>query len=150
MANSAYPESVIEVLDDRMIFRPGTLQAMHRLAQSGPWRGSLRQRRSKCERLLRDLSEVYRIVPPSLVFGHLDGSHSGSSYYDRSAHRIVIRGRLSVVTLLHEFAHARKMDEQSACKWSINLFRQSFPDRYARLLHCGHMLLRPGDLARYR
>ena len=34
-----------------------------------------------------------------------------------------------------------------ACKWSINLFKRCFPQQYGRLVHLGHMLFRPADVA---
>jgi hypothetical protein len=52
------------------------------------------------------------------------------------------RGRLSVVTYLHEFAHALGRDERGACRWSINLFRRVFPEQFARLAASGHTLRR--------
>ena len=46
--------------------------------------------------------------------------------------------RLSVVTYLHEFAHAMGRDERGACRWSLNLFRRVFPEQFARLRTDGH------------
>ena len=51
---------------------------------------------------------------------------------------ITMRGRLSVVTYLHEFAHALGRGERGACRWSLNLFRRVFPEQCARLRADGH------------
>lgn len=148
MPTRSYPATVIEVLNRRMRFRPDVLIALDAFARSGPWQGSLQQRKQKFRKLLADLSAVYGIEPPKLIYGHLDGSRSGKSSYDPTAHRIVLTGKLSVVTVLHEFAHARGMDEHAACRWSLSLFRRCFPRQYSGLIHRGHMLLRPADLSR--
>lgn len=111
-----------------------------------PWHGSLQRRKRKFTWLNKELAKVYRIPVPDLRFERLDGSYSGRSQYTPSRHQIVITGKLSVVTFLHEFAHARGMDEQDACRWSINLFRTAFPLKFSTLLFVGHTLIHPTAL----
>lgn len=142
-----YPATVIEVLDDDMQFRARTLTTMKAFASSGPWSGTLDERKQKFIWLNQRLADIYHISAPNLIFGELDGSSSGASYYLPVQHQIVLVGRLSVVTYLHEFGHARGHDERRATRWSTNLFRRCFPRPYARLIHRGHMLLRPEDAA---
>jgi len=142
-----YPATVVEILDDRMTFRPAALRAMREFRASHPWRGDNDQRKAKFQELVVALAEAYQIAAPELLFDRLDGSSSGASSYDPSRHRIVLRGRLSVITLLHEFAHARGMSERAAVRWSVNLFRRVFPRSFSRLVHRGHLLLRAEDVA---
>lgn len=142
-----YPATVIEVLDDNMRFRSRTLRTLKAFASLGPWSGTLAARRQKFIWLNQRLADIYGVPEPKLSFGQLDGSSSGSSHYIPSQHRIVLLGRLSVVTFLHEFAHALGHDERRATRWSANLFRRCFPRQYARLIHKGHLLLRPQDAA---
>ncbi len=146
MSSADYPATVVEVLDDQISFRPATLKAVRIFAKSNPWRGSLDQRKKKFCKLNQSLATVYGIRKPELVFGNLDGSSSGRSYYESGRHRIVLVGKLSVVTYLHEFAHALGKDEESACRWSINLFRRCFPRQFSRLIQVGHTLVRPQDV----
>ena len=143
-----YPETVIEVIDSRMRFRPATLRAVRAFSLCKPWSGSLEKRKEKFVKVNYDLAEAYSIPAPELRFQQMDGSSSGGSHYLPTANCIVLSGRLSVVTYLHEFAHALGKDETDACRWSINLFRRCFPRQFARLLHKGHMLIRPSDVAR--
>ena len=145
MPTGGYPATVVEILDERMTFRPAALRAMKAFRASHPWRGTDDERRTKFQQLVRALADAYQIAIPELLFD-LNGSSSGASAYDPSRHRIVLRGRLSVVTLLHELAHARGMDERDAVRWSVNLFRRIFPRSYSRLVHRGHVLLRPEDV----
>ncbi len=143
-----YPETVIEVLDDEMRFRPTTLRAVRAFASSKPWRGSLEKREEKFLRLNHDLASSCEIPEPDLRFGRIDGTSSRGSYYRPSAHGIVMTGKLSVVTYLHEFGHAMGKDEADACRWSVNLFRRCFPRQYSRLVHRGHTLVRAADVGR--
>jgi len=131
-----------------MRFKAPALRAVRRFAESNPWRGTMNERKQKFLTLNRALAEAYGIAEPDLRFGRIDGSSSGSSHYIPALHRIVLVGKLSVVTYLHEFAHARGMGERDACRWSINLFRRCFPRQYARLVGRGHMLIRPASINR--
>ncbi len=146
MPRDDYPATVVEVMDDHMRFRPAALRAVLVFAESRPWAGSVQERKGKFRQLNRELSEAYGITEPELVFGRLDGTSSGSSHYIPRLHRIVLVGRLSVVTYLHEFAHSRGMGEQGACRWSINLFRRCFPRQFGKLIQVGHTLIRPAEI----
>lgn len=144
MPTDVYPSTVIEVLDDHM--RSAALRTVRAFAESRPWAGSVEERKEKFHELNRALSKAYDTTEPELVFGRLDGTSSGSSHYIPRLHRIVLVGKLSVVTYLHEFAHSRGMGEQGACRWSINLFRRCFPKQFGKLVHVGHTLIRPAEI----
>jgi len=145
MPRDNYPATVNEVLDPNAKFKPAALRAVRAFARSHPWTGTVDERKEKFRKLNHDLAAAYGIPEPELVFDHLDGSHSGDSSYSPAPYRITLRGRLSVVTMLHEWGHARRMGERGACRWSINLFRRCFPRQYAKLEHVGHMLVRRGQ-----
>ena len=139
-----YPQSVAEVLDPPVRFRSATSMAVKRFAMSRPWRGTIEQRKAKFRRLHRRLCRVYD-KGTRLRFGPLDGECSGGSFYSPHDDLIELSGGLSVVTYLHEFAHALGRGERGACRWSLNLFRECFPRSFARCEHEGHMLRRAGD-----
>lgn len=147
MRDRQYPATAIEVLDDQMSFSSDLLQAVQRFAESGPWKGSTRSRQEKFRQLNCSMAETCGIEPPKLRFERMDGGTTGASHYIPRDHRIVMVGKLSVVTFLHEFAHALGYDERKACRWSINLFRECFPRQYSRLIHVGHTLVRPQDIS---
>ena len=67
--------------------------------------------------------------------------------YHPATHTITLEGRLSVVTFLHEFGHARGYGERGACRFSINPFRRVFPRLFARCRRVGHTLVRGGEPA---
>jgi hypothetical protein len=138
-----YPRSVEEVLDESMTFNPLALRAVRAFARSRPWSGTLDERHQKFRTLHNDLCQVYGLDPkPRLIFGNDHVSCSGSSCFIPSMDVIVLRGRLSAVSYLHEFAHARGMGERQACRWSINLFRRCFPRSWSRVTFEGHMIRR--------
>ena len=145
MPRHDYPASVAEVLDDSIAFKPETLRALRSFKKSKPWTGTCDERKEKFLKLNQALATVYAIPEPELVFGQLDGGSSGESHYSPDEHHIVLTGKLSVVTFLHEFCHARGMGERAACRWSVNLFRRVFPGEFARAAQVGHMLIHPGD-----
>ena len=138
-----YPATVREVLNPSMRFKPAGLRAVRAFARSKPWRGALSERKEKFRRLNRELAAAYGIAEPRLLFVGIEANaHSGASYYRPAAHAITLAGKLSVLTYLHEFAHARGADERQACRWSINLFRRCFPRSFARCRPVGHTLVR--------
>lgn len=140
MRDENYPSSVDEVLDSAVRFRPAALRAVRRFARSKPWQGTLVERWQKFLRLNRDLAVVYVIEVPMLVLSGIGKGDSGMSCYVPAMHTIKLRGRLSVVTYLHEFAHARGMGERKACGWSLNLFYRCFPRSSKRLRFEGHLV----------
>ena len=146
MPTDDYPRTVIEVLSDDIEFTPATLGAVRTFAQSHPWAGSLISRKKKFRKLNHTLAQAEGVAMPELRFGRLNGASSGRSYYEPGRHRIVLVGKLSVVTYWHEFAHSRGKGEQGACRWSINLFRRCFPKQFGKLVHVGHTLIRPAEI----
>jgi len=148
MPQDQYPSSVLEVLDDNMSFKPAALRAVRAFAKSKPWRGDIDERKDKLRGLNEALAAAYEMPKPDVVFGQSDGGSSGGSYYHPTRHQIVLNGRLSVVTYLHEFAHSRGRGERDACRWSVNIFKRCFPRSFARLVHQGHMLVRPEEIER--
>jgi hypothetical protein len=135
-----YPATVEEVLDRNIKLKPAALLALREFSRSRPWRGSLVDRWQKFQTLNRELSAAYGIEPPTLVLRGNGKGDSGGSFYSPANHTICISGRLSVVSLLHELAHARGMDERGACRWSISVFARIWPKSYSRCRHEGHVL----------
>jgi hypothetical protein len=106
------------------------------------WRRTYRGRRRTPEALtalLTGLAGVYR-RPVRLVF---DCSVHESAHYVPTTRTIHLPDceRGSIVTALHEFAHhLYGHSELTACRWSVWLFKRTFPRTYARCTFEGHML----------
>jgi hypothetical protein len=136
-----YPRSVADVLNPRKCYKPAVIRAVRRFAKMKPWRGTIEERQEKFRWLNRALAEAYGVEEPQLVFGTDESRDSGSSCYLPGLRTIILRGRLSVVSYLHEFAHfLYGRSERTACAWSVNLFRRAFPKSFARCRSDGHML----------
>lgn len=101
----------------------------------------MEERMSKIRQFHEALHHIYG-RHTNLHFGLLDGGCSGSSYYRPVDDVIVLRGKLSVVTYLHEYAHALGRDERGPVRWSVCLFKQVFPEEFSRCEFHGHMLRR--------
>ena len=140
-----YPQSLEAALGQPLKFPPATLKAVRAFAASKPWRGKFEERQAKFRQLHADLCQIYA-VSLTLVF-HGDGTgDSGGSYYSRGANVIILAGRLSVITFMHEWGHAvRGGSEFEACRWSLRLFRRCFPKSFARLRWEGHVGRKAAD-----
>ncbi len=106
------------------------------------WKREFRGRRRSPEALrtlIDRLAALYR-RPVSVRFARL---HGASAYYTPATQTITLDGDDgSVVTTLHEFAHHLfGRSERQACRWSVWLYRGTFPRAYARLTWRGHMLV---------
>lgn len=127
-----YPATVAEVIAD-VRYRPEVLRAVRAFARSKPWRGD---RRGKMRSLHAELCRVYGVAV------HLQFNRRSPACYV-PGQRLINLPRVSVVSYLHEFAHALFGScEVRACRWSINLFRRCFPRSFARCRQVGHLLVR--------
>ncbi len=143
-----YPRRVNDVVQP-MRYHAACLQAVREFAAERPWKGDRETRRAKFEQLHEKLCRVYS-KRTRLEFGDswkpgAGVGTSGSSFYvvpmTRGGDVIRLRGRMSVVTYLHEFAHALGKGETGAARWSINLFRIIFPSRFAKCRGERHMVI---------
>jgi hypothetical protein len=137
-----YPETVAEVIDDEMKFRPAVYAAMKDFRASKPWQGTQGEMQFKLRALNQQLAGIYEIEEPKMVF--VDKMPGGGCCFRSKPAVIMLQpeseGRYSVVAYLHEFAHSIGKDEKGACKWSINLFKRIFPNSYNALEPDGHLL----------
>ena len=134
-----YPTSLQQALGDPLVFRPSTLKAVRAFAATKPWRGTLDDRQSKFQKLHADLCAIYSVSPTVAIEGDGTGD-SGGSCFQPGANVITLRGRLSVITFLHEWGHVLKgSSEFEACRWSLRLFQRCFPRSFARLRWEGHV-----------
>lgn len=141
MSTRDYPSSVEEVLDPNKRYRRAALRAVKAFARSKPYVGTIAERKAKFRILNAALAAAYDLPAPRLVFETNETRDSGSSCFVPANDTIILRGRLSVVSYLHEFAHFRfGRSEVQACRWSINLFRRCFPRSWVRVTFEGHMV----------
>lgn len=135
-----------QLIDHNQTFEPAALRAVKALARSKPWRGEWDQRFANLSQCLTALCEAYRIKPWQLVHTGDRCGCSGASHVNPRLKRVHLRGRLSVVTLLHLFAKARfgfanDADHIRAMVWSATLFKRCFPISFARCRFVGGLLV---------
>lgn len=139
---SDYPASIAEINIDAVQLNPDVVQAVQRFARSRPWRGTLGERKIKCRRAIRNICRAAGATPPRVIFQINEHEDSGLSCYMHGANVIILRGRLSVVTALHEIGHLLLgHSEHDACAWSLAYFKTAFPQSWERLSFDGHMAI---------
>lgn len=150
-----YPRRVSDVIQP-MRYHPACLQSVREFAAARPWKGDRETRRAKFEELHVKLCRVYskstRLEFDESWKPRAGVGTSGGSFYLVGMSRgggdvIRLRGRMSVVTYLHEFAHALGKGETGAARWSINLFRIIFPSRFAKCRGERHMIIAQANAA---
>lgn len=128
-------------------YPPELLQSLEQFKRVGAWSGTVPSRKQKFEWLHRRFCEIYGKrwklrfeVPDRISLWHF----SGGSSCNYSTHTITLRGRLSVVSFLHEWGHALGLHEQEQAQaYAVGLFRLIFPEQFARLQRDGYCLVVP-------
>jgi hypothetical protein len=137
-----YPKSISELDLDAVQISPAILTAVKRFAASKPYRGSTRRRIQKFSRAIRDICDAAGVERPRLLFVPDERQDSGRSACIPALRTIILRGRLSVITCLHEVSHLLNgPSEHVACAWSLRLFRDCFPRSWSRLRFDGHVAI---------
>lgn len=144
-----YPKTVAEVLNDGIRYKKATIESLERFKKSKPFHGTPQEIEKKFGSLHKDLCVIYNISPRLIL-----GPNMESCYIPYRDIIVVGRnpnGRYSVVAYLHEFRHALgTADEYKACRWSLNLFRQVFPEYYEKLVPVGHLLVKPDNVEQFK
>ena len=135
-----YQKTVNEVLTTPVAFKPETITACSNFALTEPWFGSIEERKVKFLQFNEALNRIYQKNIRLNFSNNYQKLSSAKSYYTNNS--IMMIGRLSVVTYLHEFAHALGKDERGAVRWSVSLFKICCPDQFLRAKHLHHMLVK--------
>ena len=113
------------------------------------WKGNIKERKEKFLWLNGELNKAFNrktnlefIIPNKFSLWY----NSGKSCYERDTDTIILEGRLSVITYLHEYAHALGYDEQMAIDWSIEWFRIVFPDKIKELVKFKEFVVKKGTM----
>lgn len=127
-------------------YKPEVLAAMREFRDAKPWRGTVAERKAKFEALHTKLCAAYN-KSLTLLLDVPDAERTrGTGCYLSPIRIIQLEGKLSVVTYLHEFAHAVfGQSEDKAVAWSTNLYRRMFPKSAARMQSEGHLIVKPNN-----
>ena len=111
------------------------VEVLRQFKEVNPWKGTFGQRADKFIDCFLKLRTLYNISGLRFVLclptEFRDFNNSGASYYDNNI--ICLKGRFSVITFLHEFAHALGMNQQQSHDWSNGLFKEVWPEKVENL-----------------
>lgn len=131
-----------EILRDPIIFGEKTIELMKDFKTH--WiilrkhKANEQKKQKLIEQLLLELNTLY--CGKQLWITFINSTET--SYYQHLTKTIVLKD-LSIITALHEFRHHLGYGEIDACRFSVQLFQQTFPRSYAKLVWEGHMLKKP-------
>lgn len=134
---SIYPTKE-EIMAEEQKFKPEVLTLIKGWKKDlwHDYKVSRDMKREALKVLVDKLADIYG-KPVAIEF--ID--EAPTSWYSKKYQRIYIAGEPSIVSTLHEFAHHLfGPNELKACRWSIWLFKKSFPRAFAKLKWKGHML----------
>lgn len=84
--------------------------------------------------LLAVLCEAYNMEAINFEKANIvQSGESSRSYWNAAEGKILMVGKLSIITFLHEFAHSMGFDEEQARKWSLTLFKKVYPIAFEKL-----------------
>lgn len=125
-------------------FKLGAVAALKKFKAEKTFRKTDAERLESMRELVKELSKVYGIPHPLVDTEDIDGSFSGESTYHPYFNIITMRGKLSIITLLHEFGHALKgKSETKAQSWAVGLFKKVYPKQFEKLETDGHFFKSP-------
>lgn len=134
-----YPKD--SVLDDEFSLSGPVSAALKEFKSKHPYTSTNKEFLDAVQVLYTKLSAHYRIPTPAVRhIGKWDGP-SASSYY--MPHSITLAGHRSIITALHEYAHARGYGETAAVWWSTNAFKLIWPGDFKNLRAAQNLAYKP-------
>lgn len=113
------------------------IEILSEMKQANPWVGTVDTRKQKFLQAFEKIKQLYRLHQWQLVFEVSDDVkhwyNSGMSRCRYDTKTIFLAGRLSVITFLHEIAHARGLNQQQAQQYAVRLFSKVWADKFAKL-----------------
>ena len=102
------------------------------------FRGSLAERKTKLLAIHYSIPVMFKrgatLDLDGVTLDEYEAGSTAKSFYSPTEKKIVLVGHLSIMTYLHELAHASGItDEAEARRWSHTIFRACYPKSYERL-----------------
>lgn len=131
-------------------FHRRALAATRTLLDARPSRMTLEERQAAFQSWVTEVSAVYGMTPPHMVWDE-EADRGGGGYYVPAVHMLVMSPtRGSVITLTHELRHALQAQRKGAPKvhrdkeidaraWSLSLYYQTKPEAFERLVRAGRV-----------
>lgn len=101
------------------------------------WKGRIRERKQAFLMLNRAFNDTFKrdiVLRFAIPKRFKEWQPSGmSQYVPPPIDAIVLSGRLSMVTFLHEYAHALGCNQKESQEFALGVFKSVFPDKWAKI-----------------
>jgi hypothetical protein len=126
--------------------RDAIIEILNEFKKSNPWSGKIHQRKEKFNNCFVMLNNIANLKDWQIYFDipehYSEWQSSGMSHTDFEKKIVYICGRLSVLTLIHEWCHAalQSTDEEEVRFNATSLFAEVFPEKLENLeMHDGFL-----------
>jgi len=137
-----------DMINPRQRFNAATVAAAKALARSKPWQGDFDKRWADLTACFNAMATAYGLEGWTLVHEGSRSGLSGSSRIDPDRRRVVLTGRLSVVSMFWGLSLARREPSPragfEALRWAVTLFAKRFPMSFERCELVGGLLINSG------
>jgi hypothetical protein len=127
-------------MEEDMEYKMKTILAVLAFKKDYPYKYGMERRFDGLNELIQRLNNIYS-KDTRLAWENNGDEHSYESVYIPLYDLIIMKGKLSIITFLHEYAHALGMDEKNAKGWSVSLFETCYPKAMKNLKHSKSLLI---------
>ncbi len=125
-----------EYVTDTAHYTPEVIEATKEYARSKPWAGDLEQRIEKLHAFHDRLCEACEMARVEIVLRQPSTDGPSAGRYRALDGKLILYGKLSVVTYLYWFAAAlygieTRCDHARQMTFAVNLYKQCFPRSFA-------------------
>ena len=126
-----YPGS--PMIDDDFRLTMAEREALEHMKARKPFKVSNEEFLDIVQELYINLADAQNHNAPAVFHDGLWEHPKNSSYY--TPHIVVLTGKKSLITVLHEYTHSLGFGEVAATWWSTNVFKLLYPKSFDKLKH---------------
>ena len=133
-----------ELLRREYAYKEGINEALLSFKAERPFKQELEAKKGCFKRLHENLNGIHNRKTGLIFHSSIENNtQSGNSHFNLMEDSITLMGRISLITYLHEYAHALGFNnELDARAWSIKLFKKTFPKSFKKLKYVNGMMLK--------
>lgn len=112
------------------------------------WKGKIQERKNAIKSLNDRLNGIFnndaKVVTKMIPHYYREWKSSGSSFYIPIDKTIVLTGKISLITYLHEYAHSLGIDSQENAQiFATEIFKLTYPEKFNKLVatHNGGLMI---------
>ena len=102
------------------------------------WKGTVKDRKTTLQKLHNQLNTIYsrntKLITSTISNDKSQWTHSYMSFYNKELDIIVLAGKISLITYLHEYGHALNLNEENAQAYAKIIFKLAYPDKFKKLI----------------